>query len=251
MAEPREPTEKELAAARLSLARVALAPIAGDPQLRQRILDLKRSKEQTIDTASVDALLGAGLSPEARQRALGVTTRFEAFLSEHRNELAALRMLYGTRAPGQARLTRAAVEELRQALLDRKPPLALDSVWQAYEMLDKAKVRGGPSKLLTDVVALVRFATHQDDALVPLPAVARARLEAWLTRAESEGRTYTPDQRAWLTMMAEHVAANVEIDVEDFDDPPFTQRGGLAGAHRVFGAELARVLTEIGEVIAA
>jgi type I restriction enzyme R subunit len=251
VAEPREPTDKELAAARLSLARAALAPIAGDPQLRQRILDLKRSKEQTIDTASVDALLGAGLSPEARQRALGVTTSFEAFLSEHRNELAALRMLYGTRAPGQARLTRVAVEELRQALLDRKPPLALESVWKAYEMLDKAKVRSGPSKLLTDVVALVRFATHQDDALAPLPSVARARLKTWLARAESEGRTFTPDQRAWLTMMVEHVAANVEIDVEDFDDPPFTQRGGLAGAHRVFGAELPRVLQEIGEVIAA
>ena len=52
-------------------------------------------------------------------------------------------------------------------------------------------------------------------------------------------------------MMAEHVAANVEIEVEDFDDPPFTQRGGLAGAHRVFGAELNRVLQEIGEVVAA
>ncbi|MBL0891344.1 MAG: DEAD/DEAH box helicase family protein [Gemmatimonadaceae bacterium] len=245
------PTEKELAAAQMSLIRSALAPVAGDPQLRQRILDLKRSKEQTIDTASVDSLLGAGLSPEARERAVGLTASFEAFLTEHRDELTALRMLYGTREPGQARLTRAAVEELRQALLDRKPPLALESVWQAYETLDRGKVKGAPARLLTDVVALVRFATHQEDELAPLPAVARARLEAWLARAEAGGRTFTPDQRAWLTMMAEHVAANVEIEVEDFDDPPFTQRGGLAGAHRVFGAELDRVLQEIGEVVAA
>jgi len=112
-------------------------------------------------------------------------------------------------------------------------------------------VRGGPARLLTDVVALVRFATHRDDALAPLPAVARARLDAWLARAEADGRVFTPDQRAWLVLMAEHVAANVEIEAEDFDDPPFTQRGGLAGAHRVFGAELPRVLEEISGVIAA
>jgi len=246
-----EPGTVEVARASADLLRSALAPIAGDPQLRQRVLDLKRAKEQTIDTASVDTLIGAGLSPEARERALGLTTRFEAFLTEHRDELAALRLLYGSRGPGRARLTRAAVEELRRALLDRKPPLALESVWQAYEVLDRARVRGGPARLLTDVVALVRFATHRDDALAPLPAVARARLDAWLARAEADGRAFTPDQRAWFVMMAEHVAANVEIEAEDFDDPPFTQHGGLAGAHRVFGAELPRVLEEMSEVIAA
>jgi type I restriction enzyme R subunit len=246
-----EPGEALVARARASLLRAALAPVAGDPQLRERLLDLRRAKDQTIDTASADTLLGAGLSPEARDRALGLTTRFEAFLTECRDELAALRLLYGSRGPGRARLTRAAVEELRAALLDRKPPLALDAVWQAYETLDRARVRGGPARLLTDVVALVRFATHRDDALAPLPAVARGRLDAWLARAEADGRAFTPDQRAWLAMMAEHVAANVEIEAEDFDDPPFAQRGGLAGAHRVFGAELPRVLEEIGEVIAA
>jgi type I restriction enzyme R subunit len=246
-----EPGDAAVTRAGATLLRVALAPIAGDPQLRERLLDLKRAKEQTIDTTSVDTLLGASLSAEARDRALGLTTRFEAFLTENRDELAALRMLYGSRAPGQARLTRAAVEELRQALLDRKPPLALDAVWQAYETLDRARVRGAPARQLTDVVALVRFATHLDDALAPLPAVARARLDAWLARAEADGRAFTADQRTWLIMMAEHVAANVEIEAEDFDDPPFTQRGGLAGAHRVFGAELPRVLGEIAEVVAA
>jgi type I restriction enzyme R subunit len=246
-----EPGEFDVARAAAGLIRDALAPIAGDPQLRQRVLDLKRAKEQTIDTASVDTLLGASLSPEVRERALGLTTSFEAFLTEHRDELAALRLLYGARGPGRARLTRAAVEELRRALLDRKPPLALDAVWQAYEVLDRSRVRGGPARLLTDVVALVRFATHRDDALAPLPSVARTRLGAWMARAEADGRTFTPDQRAWLVMMAEHVGANVEIEAEDFDDPPFTQRGGLAGAHRVFGAELHQVLEEIGEVIAA
>ncbi|AHG89834.1 type III restriction protein res subunit [Gemmatirosa kalamazoonensis] len=246
-----EPGEAAVARARAALLRAALAPLAGDPQLRERLLDLKRAKEQTIDTASADTLLGAGLSPEARDRALGLTTSFEAFLTEHRDELSALRLLYGSRGPGQARLTRAAVEELRRALLDRQPPLALDAVWRAYETLDRSRVRGGPARLLTDVVALVRFATHRDDALAPLPSVARARLDTWLARMEAGGRRFTDEQRVWLAMMVDHVAADVEIEAEDFDDPPFTQRGGLAGAHRVFGTELPRVLEEIGEVIAA
>jgi type I restriction enzyme R subunit len=112
-------------------------------------------------------------------------------------------------------------------------------------------VRGGPARRLSDVVALVRFATRRDDALAPLPAVARARLDAWVSRMEAGGRRFTDEQRVWLAMMADHVAADVEIEAEDFDDPPFAQRGGLAGAHRVFGADLGRLVEEVSEVIAA
>ena len=47
----------------------SVAPLATDPDLRQRIVEVKRSYEQTIDEASKDTLLEAGYSVDAKDRA--------------------------------------------------------------------------------------------------------------------------------------------------------------------------------------
>jgi type I restriction enzyme R subunit len=244
-----EPTEAQVADAAATLVAEALAPLATNPQLRQRLVDLKRSLEQVIDEVSRDELLDAGLSPEAKARALSLTTSFEQFLAAHRDEYAALELLYGSR-DGQ-RLTRASVEELARVLSESKPPLAPEAVWRAYETLDKTRVRGRPTKLLTDVVSLVRFALHRDDALAPWSEVAGRRFDDWVARSETSGRRFTPEQMTWLEAIRDHVTANLEIDVDDFDYPPFAQRGGLGAAHRVFGHELMTVLEEVARVVAA
>lgn len=244
-----EPSDDAFAKARASLIREAVAPLASNPQLRQRILDLKRTKEQVIDIGSQDELLESGISPEARQRAASLTSSFEQFISTHRDEFVALQLLYG-RARGR-RLTRDALQELTETLARQKPPLALEEVWRAYELLDSSRVRGRPARVLTDVVSLVRFALHRDDALAPFPEVARARFAAWWARMESGGRRFNEEQRAWLTEIVDHLAANVEIDVDDFEYAPFAQRGGLGAAHRVFGDGLKAVIDEVMGVVAA
>ena len=124
-------------------------------------------------------------------------------------------------------------------------------MWQAYETLDKTRVRGRPAKLLTDIVSLVRFALHRDDALAPWAEVARRRFDAWLVKVESSGRRFNAEQLTWLRAIRDHVAANLEIDMDDFEYPPFAQRGGLGAAHRVFGNDFSRVLDEVTEVVAA
>ncbi|MEO7964588.1 MAG: DEAD/DEAH box helicase family protein, partial [Gemmatimonadaceae bacterium] len=244
-----EPDDRQLLDARAALIRAAMAPLASNPQLRQRIVDLKRSKEQVIDNVSVDTLLGAALSQEARERAAALTTSFENFLASHREEFVALQLMYGS-AAGR-RLTRSAVEELATTLAAQRPPLALADVWQAYQTLDKSRVRGAPARILTDVVSLVRFALQRDALLAPFPEVARARFAVWLAKIESGGRRFNPEQRAWLEGIVDHLAANLEIAADDFEYPPFAQRGGLGAAHRVFGVEFANVLDEVTGVVAA
>jgi type I restriction enzyme, R subunit len=247
-----EPTAAQLATARNVLVRNAVMPIAGNPQLRLRILDLKRSKEQTIDTVSQDELVASGLSPEAKARALSETTRFEQFLTAHREEFIALRLLYGS--PAGRRLPRDEVQKLAETLAAQRPPLAVDRVWQAYETLEKSRVRGRPARVLTDVVALVRFALHRDEddvALVAFPATARERFQDWMGQQEARGRSFNAEQRKWLEDIVSHLAANLEIAPEDFEYPPFAQRGGLGAAHRIFGGDLPKVLEEVASVVAA
>ncbi len=43
-------------------------------------------------------------------------------------------------------------------------------------------------------------------------------------------------------MIRDHIAANLAIEVDDFDFAPFGQQGGLGRAYQLFGAELKRFL---------
>jgi type I restriction enzyme, R subunit len=59
------------------------------------------------------------------------------------------------------------------------------------------KVRGASGKrLLTDIVSLVRFATHQDDELVPFGEHVRERFEQWMAQQGTVAER-SPEQRGW------------------------------------------------------
>jgi type I restriction enzyme R subunit len=68
---------------------------------------------------------------------------------------------------------------------------------------------------------------------------------------EKNGRTFTDEQRLWLEAIRDHIASSLAIQVDDFDYVPFAQRGGLGKATQVFGAQLAGLLSELNETLAA
>ncbi len=113
-------------------------------------------------------------------------------------------------------------------------------------------MRGASGKrLLTDIVSLVRFATHKDDELVPFGEQVRTRFDAWMAQQENRGAPFTAEQRRWLEMMRDHIATSLEMTVEDLDYAPFAEAGGRGKAAQVFGEDLPRVLDELNEVLAA
>jgi len=115
-----------------------------------------------------------------------------------------------------------------------------------------SKVRGATDRrLLTDLVSLVRYALKQDETLIPFPDRVKDRFEAWLTHQQANGATFTPDQIQWLESIRDHVATSASITPDDLDLPPFTSHGGLARAYNLFGENLAPLLEELNEVLAA
>ena len=94
-------------------------------------------------------------------------------------------------------------------------------LWRAYETLERDKVRGaGAGRLLTDVVSLVRHALGQEEELWPFAERVGERFDRWMAQQASRGRRFTEEQRAWLAAIRDHMAANLEITVEDFDYAP-------------------------------
>ncbi|MGI9026526.1 MAG: type I restriction-modification enzyme R subunit C-terminal domain-containing protein [Burkholderiaceae bacterium] len=241
--EDRSPHEAEAA------LRHAVKPLA-DPSLRNLLLGLKQQREIVIDTVTQDRVLEAGFSEAARERAQGMVQTFEAFIAEHRDEITALQILYSR--PAKAPLTFEDIKALADAL--HAPPHLMDesTLWQAYAALDKTKVKGASRhRILTDLVSLVRYAMHQENELVPYPERVVANFKAWLAQQRAAGRVFTTDQLWWLEKIADHIAASLGISVEDFDYAPFSQHGGLAKVHQLFGAELPKVMDELNRELAA
>ena len=78
-----------------------------------------------------------------------------------------------------------------------------------------------------------------------------ARFQSWLAQQEGRGRHFTEEQRQWLVLIRDHIAANLDVAMEDFDYAPFAERGGRGRAVQVFGVETEQVLDELNRELAA
>lgn len=244
------PTPEQVKKASDALTKEACAPF-DNPDLRNTIIDIKRRSEQTIDTVSKDALILAGFDAQAKEKARTVVDTFKRFIEENRNELTALQIIY-SQPYGRRHLTYEEIKQLADAI--RKPPhnLTPELVWQAYEQLEKSRVReAGPQKLLTNIISLVRFAIGKSDVLEPFSETVNHRFDRWLSEQAKLGRHFTPVQRTWLEMIKEHIAASASIGIGDFEYTPFSQKGGVVKAYDVFEKELDKILEELNEVLVA
>ena len=245
-----EPTDQQVQQAAAALLKQAAEPIATRPALRRLLQDIKSRMEQIIDHISVDELVEAGASEEAKQKAQSLVASFERFIADNRDEIDALQCFYAQ--PYAKRLRFADLKALAEAI--NAPPRAWtpEKLWRAYKTLDRDRVRGASAqRLLTDLVSLVRFATRQDADLAPFREHVRARFDHWLAQQRTTGRDFTAEQLRWLEMIRDHVAASVEMSLEDFDYAPFAEEGGRGRAAQVFGDGLGPLLDELNEVLAA
>lgn len=245
-----EPTEEQRAEVTGILLRDALKPLAANPGLRTTIQELKQSFEQLIDEVSIDELTFAGASPEAKAKAQSLVQSFEEYLEQHKHEIDALDFFYSQ--PRRRRLTFKEIKALAEAISAPPRRWTPERLWHAYEQLDEKKVKGASGhRLLTDMVALIRFALHKEDELVPYAEQVRSRFDNWVAQQQNTGRVFTDEQHRWLTMIRDHVAQSLEIEMEDFDYTPFVEEGGLGKAAKVFGPDLAKIVGELNEALSA
>ncbi len=229
--------------------RDATKPFAS-PALREQLLKMKQKADLVIDVVTQDTLLHAGFS-EGSDRATALVQSFEQFIAQHKDEITALQILYSR--PTRAPLKFEDVQALAEAL--HAPPVNIDegALWQAYATLRKDKVKGATQRrLLTDLVSLVRFAMQQTNELVPYPERVQANFKAWLAQhQQTDTNKFTQEQQHWLEMIRDHIAANLGIEIDDFEYAPFNAQGGLGKVHQLFGADLPKVIEELNRELAA
>lgn len=235
-------THEEIEAAKQELVKSAVQPF-DNPNLRETILKIREEHDQIIDAVNIDTVTAVGFDPHSKERALNDIKKFKDFLEENKDKIDALQIFYNQ--PYQRRgLTFEMIKDLVEKL--KYPPYSLntDRIWRAYEITEQDKVTGN-AQAITDAVSLVRHGIGLDDLLVPFADVVEQRYQNWITKLESEGKTFTPEQRSWLDMMKSHIAQSLTIEKQSFDHTPFAEHGGLYGAYRVFDNQFEEILQSL------
>jgi len=244
------PTDDQFKKASDELVKQACIPF-DNSSFRNTLATIKQKNEQIIDTVSKDRVIFFGFDEKAKEKARTIVDTFKKFIEENKNELTAIQLIY-KKPYGRRHLTYEEIKQLAESI--KKPPYFLtpEVIWQAYEQLEKSKVRGaGPQKLLTNIISLMRFAIGQSDVLEPFSDIVDRRFNEWLAQQERLGRRFAPEQMEWLTMIKEHIATSLSIEMDDFGLAPFNQKGGAVKVYQLFGQQLNGILTELNERLAA
>ncbi len=243
------PTPDQVIAAGEAMIREALQPLASNSALRQKLIEVRRSYEQMIDTASKDRVIDNSFSREATDRAKAQVASWRQFIDYHKDEITALQVLYSQ--PYGGGLSYDDIKDLANAI--KRPPhrWTADVLWRAYETLDGSKVRGSGHRVNTDLVSLVRYTLGEADMLVSYPDLVSERFEAWMLHQSNAGRSFTQEQAAYLELVKDRIATNLGIAPEELTAPPFSSQGGLGKARQLFGDELNALLDELTQALAA
>jgi type I restriction enzyme R subunit len=230
----------------------AVSPLASNPPLRERILEIHSSHDVVIDENTVDRLIDVYpvVDPD---RAQNIVTSWREYLETHKDEISALHVLYS--AEHGMKVTYAELRELAERI--KRPPLnwTPDLIWNAYAALEvdpeHPKVRRADRHTVTDLVSLVRFTLGQDNELVPYASTVEEKYAAWLLRQEQAGVTFTERQRWWLDRIADVIAQSAGIALDDLDNAPFIDRGGIDGAAADLGPGAQHLLDRLNEELTA
>ena len=245
----------------------AVRPLAANPALRNRLIEIKKSREQVLDE-SPDEVTSLGFDSAATERARATVESFKAFIEEHKDEITALQILFSIprknvgahgmrpsgRTPSTGRIPSAPtyeqLKELAEALQQPPRTWTTESLWRAYATLERDRVRGvNERRVLADLVSLVRHALLTDEELVPYPERVSRRYREWIAAQEAAGRTFTPAQRWWLDSIAAHIGVNLSISSDDLNASPFFEKGGQVAAVKTFGNELPALLDELNQAL--
>jgi type I restriction enzyme R subunit len=228
----------------------AVQSLAANPDLRTRILELRRAHDQVIDEVSRDSLVEAYgvVDPDAARHTI---ESWRAYLADHRAEISAIQLMFDVKGRG---IAFGDVKELADRI--KRPPhnWTVDHIWSAYLSLGveyRGRAEARDRHTATDLISLLRYETGVDDALVPYAELVEARYANWLARQEQAGASFSDNQRWWLDKMVQIIAASAGITADDLDNAPFDERGGVDGALRDLGDDAGALLEELNRELTA
>ena len=225
-----------------------ITPIASNPQLRQRILEIRLSHDLVFDEGSKDELLDArGVVDTSKAKSL--VESWIKYIEDNKNEITAIQMLYSK--PKNVGITYKEIKELAERIRRPHPTWTVDVLWNAYLALEPTKVRKSAVHTTTDLVSLVRFTLGQMNELVPYAQLVEERYAGWLLQQENLGVKFTDNQKWWLDRIKDAISQSAQFDIKNLDLSPFSERGGTDGALKDVGVSILEIVSSLNESLAS
>jgi type I restriction enzyme R subunit len=160
---------------------------------------------------------------------------FDAFVADNADKVDAIAILLGRPADWST----DALVALRTALTAAPQRFTTEHLQKAHQM--KYNVA------LADVISMIKHAADEHSPLL----TAETRVDNAIADF-TDGRTLSAPQREWLAKIRAHLIENLSVDEDDFDVVPiFSRSGGWGRANQAFDGELASVLHDLNERVAA
>ena len=222
--------------------------IASNPQLRQRILEIRLSHDLVFDEGSKDELLDArGVVDTSKAKSL--VESWIKYIEDNKDEITAIQMLYSK--PKNVGITYKEIKELAERIRRPHPTWTVDVLWNAYLALEPTKVRKSAVHTTTDLVSLVRFTLGHMNELVPYAQLVEERYAGWLLQQENLGVMFTDNQKWWLDRIKEAISQSAQFDIKNLDLSPFSERGGTDGALKDVGVSILDIVSSLNESLAS
>ncbi len=204
-------------------------PLTHHPEARQYLLILAAGFIETLQPGE-DTLISKGFSQE---EATEVTTAFEKYCKENRDDIEALRMIYNNEGEP---LTYSLLKDLENKLKLANNKFQTSRLWNCYSIVNPQSVKKHTTKeekeALTNIIQLVRYANHQIETLESLYPSAQQRFNLWYGQVQ---RTVTESQIAIVRQIVDYIASNGACTIKDIIDDDKTRAAQLIKA---FGGKI-------------
>ena len=210
-----------------------------DENFCNQLLAMARKSKIYIDETSQDYVLHTGFDT---QNAQNLINKFLDFILRNKDEIEALSIIYA-RDYKNRHLTYKVISELATKL--ERDSMDIPSLWNAFALRDKDRVSRNPSKNLTNLISLVRYALHHDDRLQDFAIVSISRYNLWIGRCMQKGMRFSPEQEAFLELIRDYIIANGIAEIADIQEI-CESLGGLYRAKALFKESLETLIDELG-----
>lgn len=201
-----------------------VAPLTHHPDARKYLLILAAGFVETLQPGE-DNLISKGFSQEEADE---LTSAFEQYCEEHKDDIEALRMIYNN--DGEP-LTYTLLKDLENKLKLANNKFQTTRLWNSYTIVNPQSVKKHTTKeekeALTNIIQLVRFANHQIETLESLYPSAQQMFNLWYGQVQ---RTVTESQIEIIRQIVDYIASNGACTIKDIIDDDKTRAAQLIKA---------------------
>ena len=201
-----------------------VASLANHPEARNYLLILNAGFVKILIPGE-DELVSKGFSIEEASKTTAV---FEKYVSEHKDEMEALRIIYNNQGEP---ITYSMLKELDMQLRYVNAKFNPALLWNSYSIVRPSDVVKFTTKdekeALTNIIQLVRFAFKQIPKLESLKGEAAKYFNLWCGQG---WRGITDKQNELLGQIVNYIVSNGACTIDDIKEEDKTQAGQLVMA---------------------